>query len=66
MGKRRTIRFTLAEADFQLLLMVARTERKCIEDLFLESVPDVLAKYSLMVRLERAPAPATGRKRRPW
>jgi len=66
MGRRRTIRFTLAEDDFQLLLMLARTERKTIEDLFRESVPEVLAKYSILVRLADGPSdPALVRRRRP-
>jgi hypothetical protein len=46
--------------------MIARAERKSIEDLFLESIPDVLTKYSLMMRLGWDPAPALGRRRRPW
>lgn len=48
MARRRKIRFTIAEDEFQLLLMLARTERKSIEDLFRESVPEVVAKYSLL------------------
>jgi len=65
-ARRRTIRFTLAEDDFQLLLMLARTERKTIEDLFRESVPEVLAKYSILVRrADGLPDPALARRRRP-
>lgn len=51
MARRRTIRFTVGEEDFQKLLMLARTERKNIADLFRESVPEVLSKYSLLARL---------------
>ena len=66
MARRRTIRFTLAEDDFRLLLMLARTERKSIEDLFRESVPEVLAKYSVLVRLAENPAdPALARRQSP-
>ncbi|MDP3936810.1 MAG: hypothetical protein Q8R92_01585 [Deltaproteobacteria bacterium] len=50
MARRRKIRFTIAEEDFQLLLMLARTERKSIEELFRESVPEVLSKYSYLCR----------------
>ena len=65
MARRRTIRFTLAEDDFRLLLMLARTERKSIEDLFRESVPEVLAKYSVLVRLAEKPVdPALARRLR--
>jgi hypothetical protein len=46
--------------------MLARTERKSIEDLFRESVPEVMAKYSVFVRLAGNPAdPALARRRRP-
>jgi len=66
MARKRTIRFTVADDDFRLLLMLARTERKSIEDLFRESVPEVLAKYSLLVRMTGDPAdPALARRRRP-
>ena len=51
MARRRTIRFTVAEEDYQKLLMLARTERMNLEDLFRDSIPEVLAKYSLLVRL---------------
>jgi hypothetical protein len=65
MARRRTIRFTIPEDDFQLLLMLARTERKNIEDLFRESVPEVMAKYSLLVRLcKDRPFPSRNRKKR--
>ncbi len=53
MAKRRTIRFTVAEQDFQTLLMLARTERMNIEDLFRDSIPEVITKYSLLVRRTR-------------
>jgi hypothetical protein len=49
-ARRRKIRFTIAEDDFQLLLMLARTERKSIEDLFRESIPEVVSKYSYLTR----------------
>jgi hypothetical protein len=55
MARRRTIRFTIAEDDYQVLLMLARTERKNIEDLFRDSIPEVMAKYSLLVRLSKEP-----------
>jgi hypothetical protein len=35
--------------------MLARTERKNIEDLFRDSIPEVMAKYSLLVRLSKEP-----------
>ena len=50
MARRRTIRFTMAEEDFQMLLMLARTERMNIEDLFRDSIPEIIAKYSMLVR----------------
>lgn len=56
MARRRTIRFTVAEEDYQKLLMLARTERMNVEDLFRDSIPEVLAKYSLLVRLTRGKA----------
>jgi transcription antitermination factor NusA-like protein len=66
MARKRKIRFTVADDDFRLLLMLARTERKSIEDLFRESVPEVLAKYSVLVRLSEEPSdPALARRRRP-
>ena len=55
MARKRTIRFTIAEDDYQVLLMLARTERKNIEDLFRNSIPEVMAKYSLLVRLSKEP-----------
>jgi hypothetical protein len=65
MTRRRTIRFTITEDDFQMLLMLARTERKNIEDLFRESVPEVVAKYSLLVRLcKERPFPGEDRRKR--
>ncbi len=65
MARRRTIRFTIPEDDFQLLLMLARTERKNIEDLFRESVPEVMAKYSLLVRLcKDKPLPREDRRKK--
>lgn len=65
MARKRTIRLHVAEDDFRLLLMLARTERKSIEDLFRESVPEVMAKYSVMVRLgEDTVDPALARRRR--
>jgi hypothetical protein len=65
MTRRRTIRFTIPEDDFQLLLMLARTERKNIEDLFRESVPEVMAKYSLLVRLcKDRPLPHEDRRKK--
>ena len=66
MARKRTIRFNVADDDFRLLLMLARTERKSIEDLFRESVPEVMAKFSVMVRLGEEPVdPALARRRRP-
>ena len=50
MARRRTIRFTVAEQDFQMLLMLARTERKNIENLFRDSIPEIISKYSMLVR----------------
>ena len=65
MARRRKIRFTIAEDEFQLLLMLARTERKSIEDLFRESVPEVVAKYSYLSRLcgGKSPLPASSRRK---
>ena len=56
MAKRRTIRFTVAEEDFQMHLMLARTERMNIETLFRDSIPEVIAKYSMLVRRTRGNA----------
>ncbi|OGP83977.1 MAG: hypothetical protein A2Y95_10320 [Deltaproteobacteria bacterium RBG_13_65_10] len=64
MGKKRTIRFTLAEENFRSLLVLARTERKSIEDLFRESLPEVMAKYSLLIRLGGEDPARAGRRRR--
>lgn len=50
MAKRRTIRFTVAEQDFQMLLMLARTERMNIENLFRDSIPEIICKYSMLAR----------------
>jgi hypothetical protein len=52
-ARRRKIRFTIAEEDFQRLLMLARTERKSIEDLFRESIPEVVTKYSYLSRFTK-------------
>jgi len=53
MARRRTIRFTVAEEDFQTLLMLARTERMNMEDLFRNSIPEIISKYSMLIRRTR-------------